>query len=191
MPLRVPISFERRSASHAFRRMLAAHAMRASMSRRGDVCDNAAMESCFATLKKEPIHDARYATRAEARAAILKYLEVFYNRQRRHSTLGYQSPVDCEQAAVGIPEPRVRETWGTSVRDLCLPCTTCQRVPTNQVSLHGVLRVRECGRRTSIPTGPKTGCWKRSVRNPTSPGDVSPCWRACQRYRAVAETNTM
>ena len=88
-------------ASHAFRRMLTAHAMRASMSRRGDVYDNAVMESCFATLKKELIHDARYATRAEARAAIFEYLEVFYNRQRRHSTLGYQSPVDYEHAAAG------------------------------------------------------------------------------------------
>jgi len=89
-------------ASHAFRQVLAAHSMRASMSRRGDVYDNAVAESCFGTLKKELIHDAHYATRAEARTAIFEYLEVFYNRHRRHSTLDYRSPVEYEQALTGV-----------------------------------------------------------------------------------------
>lgn len=56
-------------------------------------------ESCFATLKKELIHNARYATRTAARAAVFEYLEVFYNRRRRHSTLGYCRPVEYETVA--------------------------------------------------------------------------------------------
>ena len=59
-----------------------------SMSRRGNCLDNAPMESFFASLKKEHVHHARFHTRAEARAAVFEYLEVFYNRQRLHSALG-------------------------------------------------------------------------------------------------------
>lgn len=84
-------------AAQDFRAVLAAHALRRSMSGKGDVYDNAAMESCFASLKKELIHAAHYATRAEARTAIFEYIEVFYNGQRRHSTLGYVSPTEYEQ----------------------------------------------------------------------------------------------
>lgn len=69
------------------------------MSRRADCWDNAPMESFFASLKKELVHDADFATRAEARAAIFEYIEVFYNGQRRHSSLGYVSPVEYEQSA--------------------------------------------------------------------------------------------
>jgi len=90
-------------ASHAFREMLAAHGLRASMSRKGDVYDNAAMESCFGTLKKELVNDAHYATRAEAKQSIFEYIEVFYNRQRLHSTLDYRSPVEYEQAVAVVP----------------------------------------------------------------------------------------
>ena len=68
------------------------------MSRRADCWDNAPMESFFASLKKELVHDADFATRAEARAAIFEYVEVFYNVQRRHSSLGYVSPAEYEQA---------------------------------------------------------------------------------------------
>ncbi len=56
------------------------------------------MESFFATLKKELVHDADYATREEARASLFEYIEVFYNRVRRHSSLGYVSPVEYERA---------------------------------------------------------------------------------------------
>lgn len=90
-------------ASHAFRSVLAAHRMHASMSRKGDVYDNAAMESCFGTIKTELVHLASYATRAAARQAIFEYIEVFYNRQRPHSTLGYQSPANYEAALAGVP----------------------------------------------------------------------------------------
>ena len=70
----------------------------ASMSRAGNCYDNAAMESFFGTLKCELIHDRHYRTRAEARQDIFEYIEVFYNRQRRHSSLGYLSPVDYEES---------------------------------------------------------------------------------------------
>jgi transposase InsO family protein len=90
-------------ASDAFREMLLAHHMQPSMSRRGDVYDNAVMESCFGTLKKELIHEANFATRAKAKEAIFEYIEVFYNRQRRHSTLDYRSPAEYEQNLAAVP----------------------------------------------------------------------------------------
>jgi len=67
-----------------------------SMSRKGNCWDNAVAESFFATLKTECVYPRRFATRAEAREAIFEYIEVFYNRRRRHSTIGYMSPVDFE-----------------------------------------------------------------------------------------------
>ena len=85
-------------ASEHYQRLLGEHGITCSMSRRGDCYDNAPMESFFASLKKELVHDARFATRAEARAAIFEYIEVFYNRQRRHSSLGYVSPAEYEQS---------------------------------------------------------------------------------------------
>jgi putative transposase len=68
------------------------------MSRRGDCWDNAPMESFFASLKKELVHHENYQTHAEARVSVFEYIEVFYNRVRRHSALGYLSPVEYEQA---------------------------------------------------------------------------------------------
>ena len=86
-------------ASEHYQRLLARHGIVCSMSRRADCWDNAPMESFFASLKKELVHDADFATRAEARAAIFEYIEVFYNGQRRHSSLGYVSPAEYEQSA--------------------------------------------------------------------------------------------
>jgi len=86
-------------ASGAFQKLLAAHGLVCSMSRKGEVYDNAVMESFYGTLKRELVNFARYATRQEAKQAIFEYIEVFYNRQRLHSTLGYRSPVDFEEAA--------------------------------------------------------------------------------------------
>ncbi len=57
------------------------------------------MESFFATLKKEHVHHEHYKTREQARQSLFEYIEVFYNRVRRHSALGYQSPLNFEQAA--------------------------------------------------------------------------------------------
>jgi len=85
-------------ASAHYQRLLARHGIACSMSRRADCWDNAPMESFFASLKKELVHDADFATRAEARAAIFEYIEVFYNVHRRHSSLGYVSPAEYEQS---------------------------------------------------------------------------------------------
>jgi putative transposase len=70
------------------------------MSRKGDCWDNAVAESFFHTLKVELIHGKYYNTRQEAMTDIFEYIEVFYNRQRRHSHLGYLSPVDFEKQNV-------------------------------------------------------------------------------------------
>ena len=66
--------------------------MTASMSRKGNCWDNAPTESFFSSLKNERVHGMRYETRAQAEADLLEYIAVFYNRRRRHSTLGYCSP---------------------------------------------------------------------------------------------------
>jgi len=81
-------------ASDHYQGLLEQHGITYSMSRRGDCWDNAPMESFFATLKKELVHQENYPTRAEARASIFEYIEVFYNRVRRHSALGYLSPIE-------------------------------------------------------------------------------------------------
>ncbi len=70
-----------------------------SMSRKGNCWDNAPSESFFHTLKTELVHHQRYRTRAEAKQEIFEYIEVFYNRKRRHSTNGYQTPLAYEQAS--------------------------------------------------------------------------------------------
>jgi putative transposase len=85
-------------ACAGYRELLALHGVEASMSRKGDCWDNAAMESFFSTLKRELVHRESYATREEARASLFEYIEVFYNRQRLHSTLGYLSPVQYEES---------------------------------------------------------------------------------------------
>jgi len=86
-------------ASDAYQRLLRQQQATPSMSGRGNCYDNAAMESFFHTLKSELVAHCRWQTRQEARLAIFEYIEVFYNRQRRHSSLGYHSPVDFEIAA--------------------------------------------------------------------------------------------
>lgn len=81
----------------SYRAMLEAHGLDASMSRRSDCYDNAVAESFFGTLKQELVHHECYATRAEAAASITDYIDNFYNPIRRHSTLGYVSPMDYER----------------------------------------------------------------------------------------------
>ena len=76
--------------------LLAAHGIECSMSRRGNCYDNAVHESFFGTLKSE-CADVRFASRTAARQCVFEYIEVWYNRQRRHSTLGYLSPAEFEQ----------------------------------------------------------------------------------------------
>lgn len=86
-------------ASEHYQQLLGRHEIECSMSEVGQCWDNAPAESFFASLKKELVHDEDYQTRAEAIASIFEYIEVFYNRQRRHSTLGYVSPAEYEQSA--------------------------------------------------------------------------------------------
>jgi transposase InsO family protein len=87
----------RQYASTIYQRQLTAWGAQASMSRVGDCWDNAVVESFFATLKIELVAGAEWRTRDEARTALFAYLEVWYNRRRRHSTLGYRSPAEFEQ----------------------------------------------------------------------------------------------
>ena len=86
-------------ASDAFQRELGRHGMLGSMSRRGDCYDNAVVESFFGTLKQELAHRASWSDAGEARAAIHDYIEVFYNRRRLHSGLGYKTPIEVDQGA--------------------------------------------------------------------------------------------
>lgn len=83
-------------ASGEYQGLLTGYHMVCSMSRKGNCYDNAPMESFFGTLKAELVDSRLYRTRAEARQAIFEYIEVFYNRQRRHSSLGYLSPAEYE-----------------------------------------------------------------------------------------------
>ena len=83
-------------AATEYRAELAAHGMIASMSGKGDCYDNAVAESFFATIEFELIMQNDWQTKAEARRAIFRYIETWYNRRRRHSTLGYISPVEYE-----------------------------------------------------------------------------------------------
>jgi transposase InsO family protein len=84
-------------AAYAYRGLVASARMIPSMSRAGDCWDNAPMESFFGTLKKELVHHERFKSREEAQLKIFDYLEIFYNRQRLHSQIGYLSPRDYEE----------------------------------------------------------------------------------------------
>ena len=84
-------------ASKAFQARLVGHRMRPSMSKGGDAYDNAVVESFFATLKTELVHHCRWKTRQAAKVALFDYIEVFYNRQRRHSKNHFHSPVAFEK----------------------------------------------------------------------------------------------
>ena len=83
-------------AATASQQLLTTHGIAGSMSRRGNCWDNACVESFFGTLKRELIYHPQYRTRDEATQDIFEYIEVFYNRRRRHSTLGYDSPAEFE-----------------------------------------------------------------------------------------------
>lgn len=86
----------RQFASADYRQVLARHGLLASMSRKGNCYDNAYIESFWSSLKYETVYHRKFATRAEARTAIFDYIEVFYNRTRLHSSLGYLSPINFE-----------------------------------------------------------------------------------------------
>lgn len=89
----------RQYATGSYRQRLLEHGVEPSMSRKGDCFDNACAESFISTLKNELTHHLQFNTREEARTAIFEYIEVFYNRQRLHQTLGYRSPAEFERCA--------------------------------------------------------------------------------------------
>jgi putative transposase len=95
-----------------YQRLLSEHGLAASMSRVGNCYDNAVIESFFGTLKTELAHHESYPTREAARQSLFEYIEIFYNRQRRHSALDYVSPHEYEQALVA----RATETRRTQKR---------------------------------------------------------------------------
>lgn len=84
-------------ASYDFQKLLEQHGIACSMCGKGNCYDNAAMESFFSSLKAECVRQRRYRSRSEARDDLFDYIEVFYNRKRRHSTLGYLSPAEYEK----------------------------------------------------------------------------------------------
>ena len=80
------------------------------MSRRGNCWDNAPLESFFATLKKDQLRDAPFATRWQARTALFDYIEGFYNTRRLHSGLGYRAPAEVERLATQSPQPQTEDS---------------------------------------------------------------------------------
>lgn len=86
-------------ASASYQALLEQHGIECSMSKAGDCYDNAVIESFFGTFKQEWAHHHRWAGLADARVATHDYIEVFYNRQRLHSSLGYRTPAEADQAA--------------------------------------------------------------------------------------------
>ena len=96
--LRRPLEFAQYTCE-PFQRLMAEHGISCSMSRSGNVWDNAAMESFFSSLKTERTSAKTYRTRDQAKADVFDYIECFYNPRRRHSTLGYLSPIDFEKRA--------------------------------------------------------------------------------------------
>lgn len=102
MPKGVIVHSDRGSqyCAHAYQRLLRNNQLICSMSKKGDCYDNAAMESWNHSLKVEAIHGERFTTREMARAQVFEYIEVYYNRKRLHSTLGYLSPESFEAQKV-------------------------------------------------------------------------------------------
>lgn len=85
-------------ASEHYQRLLTEEGIVCSMSGVAQCWDNAPVESFFASLKRELVHDEKYTTRGQAKASIFEFIETFYNRVRRHSSLGFVSPVEFERA---------------------------------------------------------------------------------------------
>ena len=89
-------------AADHYRQLLTTHGLAASMSRKGDCYDNAVAESFFSTVKNELTVEPPYATRQDARTALFEYIEMFYNRQRIHQTLGYRTPQQVDEQTVSL-----------------------------------------------------------------------------------------
>ena len=102
------------------------------MGSKGDCFDNAVAESFFATLKKELIHRRAWPTKAELRTEVFDYIEVFYNRQRRHSTLGQRSPADYENSTLEPDGAIHAASRLASHRPDHVHCPTQRPMPPNQ-----------------------------------------------------------
>lgn len=89
-------------ASEEFQNLLKEYEVQCSMSGKGNCYDNAVVESFFGTLKKELVYFENYKTRDEAKRSIFEYVEIFYNRKRRHSSLGYKTPVEFEELRIVV-----------------------------------------------------------------------------------------
>lgn len=89
-------------ASEEFQNLLKEYEVQCSMSGKGNCYDNAVVESFFGTLKKELVYFENYKTRDEAKRSIFEYVELFYNRKRRHSSLGYKTPVEFEELRIVV-----------------------------------------------------------------------------------------
>src|SRR4051812_17731089 len=89
----------RQYSAEAYQTVLAEQGISVSMSRKGNCYDNAVVESFFSTLKNELVHHCIFGTRAQARLAIFEFIEVFYTRQRRHTSLDFISPVEYQRNA--------------------------------------------------------------------------------------------
>src|SRR5262249_17398811 len=114
-------------ASDHYQRLLGKHGITCSMSRVAQCWDNAPVESFFASLKRELVHDASYTTRAQAQASIFAYVEPFYHRVGLHSALGYLSPEQFERSHNPKPPyPRLHFSWG---RPLVVPPLPRPRPP--------------------------------------------------------------
>lgn len=83
--------------SAPYRKIINAYGFTQSMSRKGNCLDNAPMESFFSSIKTELVHGANFRTRMQARAEIFEYIEIYYNRQRLHSGIGYRTPQEARQ----------------------------------------------------------------------------------------------
>jgi putative transposase len=106
--LRRPIEFAQ-YVSLAFGRAAREAGIAISMGSRGDAYDNAVAESFFATLKKELVNRRSWPSRLELQSAVFEYIEAFYNRQRRHSTLGMVSPAEYEQTQTTATSIKIKQ----------------------------------------------------------------------------------
>jgi putative transposase len=103
--------------SGEYKQALEAHNIRASMNRKGNCWDNAVMESFFSRLKVEFVYAKQFKTSEEAYRGLFHYIEVFYNRVRRHSSLGYVSPAQVEENySHNVHKQGVHYSWGTPVQ---------------------------------------------------------------------------
>lgn len=155
--------------SEQFQRLMADHGITCSMSRSGNVWDNAAMESFFSSLKTERTARKVYRTRDDARADVFDYIERFYNRRRRHSTLGYLSPVEFEERAK-LAQPRVHRTGSRPFRSATGRLARCPAFSASELA--DGLRY---SRQTRMAFSPTT---RRSTRRLIASGSHRPSHRA-------------